>query len=239
MQWLRSILFVILMYLGLLVIGLVFLPFTLISRDWAMAGAHSFAGYVRWIARVVARLKTEVRGEVPTDAVLIASKHQSFLDIILLLDACPRPRFIMKSVLKWAPIFGWYALRVGCIPVDRGRRAQAVAKMKADVAAGLADPGQLVIYPQGTRVAPGVKAPYKVGAAVLYQQLGQDCVPVATNVGVFWPRRGLYRRPGTAVLEFLPRIPAGLPMPEMLAKLETLVETASDRLMAEADDGDG
>jgi 1-acyl-sn-glycerol-3-phosphate acyltransferase len=129
-------------------------------------------------------------------------------------------------------------LRLGCVPVNRGKRAQAIQQMKADVLAGQAEPGQLVIYPQGTRIAPGVRAPYKIGAAVLYEQLGQDCVPVATNVGVFWPKRSLLRQPGLAVVEFLPRIPAGLPVAEVTARLEQVIEAGSDRLMQEAGFGE-
>jgi 1-acyl-sn-glycerol-3-phosphate acyltransferase len=106
--------------------------------------------------------------------------------------------------------------------------------MVADVAAGRAQAGQLIIYPQGTRIAPGVKAPYKIGSGVLYSELGQDCVPVACNVGVFWPRHGIYRKPGLAVVEFLPRIKAGLPVDAFMARLESAVESRSVALMAEA-----
>jgi len=106
--------------------------------------------------------------------------------------------------------------------------------MVADVAAGRLFPGQLIIYSQGTRIAPGVKAPYKIGTGVLYKELGQDCVPVAANVGVFWPKRGFYRKPGVAVVEFLPRIPVGLELDDFMQRLETAVETKSDELMREA-----
>ena len=99
---------------------------------------------------------------------------------------------------------------------------------------GAAEPGQLIIYPQGTRVAPGATQPYKVGTGLLYEQLGQPCYPVATNVGVFWPKRGILRKPGLAVVEFLPPIAPGLPVPEFMARLEAEVETHSNRLMAEA-----
>jgi 1-acyl-sn-glycerol-3-phosphate acyltransferase len=112
-------------------------------------------------------------------------------------------------------------------------------KMVADVKAGLAEPGQLIIYPQGTRVAAGARKPYKVGVGVLYTQIGQDCVPAATNVGVFWPRHGILRKPGLAVVEFLPRIPAGLTVEQFMTRIEPEVEGASDRLMAEAGFGAG
>ena len=234
MQWLRSLLFVGQMYLMMAVLALYYTPLAALDRTWAFAGVHTYCRWVRWTARWMVGLRTEVRGTVPTDEVLIAAKHQSFLDIILIVSEVPRPKFIMKSSLRWAPILGWYALRIGCVPVDRGKRAQAIAQMKAGVANGQAGPGQLIIYPQGTRVAPGAYLPYKIGTAVLYEQLAQPCVPAATNVGVFWPRTGILRRPGLAVVEFLPPIAPGLPMQDFMADLEKVVETASDRLMAEA-----
>jgi 1-acyl-sn-glycerol-3-phosphate acyltransferase len=233
-QWLRSLLFVGQMYLMMAVFALIFTPFALVSRKWVFHAVHSYCHWVRWSARWMVGLRSEIRGEVPSDEVLIASKHQSFFDIILIVSVTPRPKFIMKSSLKWAPILGWYALRIGCIPVDRGRRAEAIRQMMRGVKEGRQQPGQLIIYPQGTRVAPGVEKPYKIGAGVLYAELGRDCVPAATNVGVFWPRTGIYRTPGLAVVEFLPRIPAGMETGAFMARLEEEIEDASDRLMDEA-----
>jgi 1-acyl-sn-glycerol-3-phosphate acyltransferase len=92
----------------------------------------------------------------------------------------------------------------------------------------------LIIYPQGTRVAPGEKLPYKVGTAVLYTQLGQPCVPVGTNVGIFWQKRGIVRHPGLAVVDFLPSIAPGLSNDAFMAELERRVETSSNALMREA-----
>lgn len=233
-QWLRSLIFVGQMYFMMLPIGLLFFPWALVDKRGAFAGCHAYCRWVRWTARWMVGLKTEVRGTPPTDAVLVASKHQSFLDVLLVYGAMPRGKFIMKKSLMYAPILGQYGLRVGCIPVERGKRAEAIKVMKAEVAAGKAEGGQLIIYSQGTRIPPGVKAPYKIGTGVLYEALGQDCVPVACNVGLFWPRVGIYRTPGTAVVEFLPRIEPGLPIKEFMTRLEHEVETASDALMAEA-----
>ena len=234
LQWLRSLAFITLMYLAMVVMGILGLPYAMISRDKTRQLIRIYANFVRWSAHHVAGLRSEIRGPVPQDEVVVASKHQSFFDILMLLSVLPRPKFIMKAELKYAPILGFYALRIGCIPVDRGKRGQAIQKMRADVSAGRAEPGQLVIFPQGTRVAPGVDAPYKVGVGVIYEALEQDCVPAATNVGVFWPRRGIYRRPGTAVLEFLPRIPAGKRVPELMAELAPVIETRSEELRREA-----
>ncbi|MGB4826165.1 MAG: lysophospholipid acyltransferase family protein [Paracoccaceae bacterium] len=234
LRYVLSLIFVVQMYLALAVIGIVFFPWALASRNGAFAAAHSFCWWVRASARVLCGLRSEIRGTPPTGEVLIAAKHQSFFDIILIFSAVPRGKFIMKRELMWAPVVGQYGLRMGCVPVNRGKRGAAIAKMKADVTRGAAAPGQIIIYPQGTRVAPGVKRAYKVGSGLLYEQLGQACIPVATNVGVFWPKRTILRKPGLAVVEFLPEIPAGLPVPEFMARMEEVVETNSVRLMAEA-----
>ena len=140
----------------------------------------------------------------------------------------------MKKELKWAPLLGWYALRIGCIPVDRGKKGRAIAEMKRAVAEGAKVPGQLIIYPQGTRVAPGATLPYKVGTGLLYAQMNRPCIPAATNVGVFWPRHGILRKPGLAVVEFLPAIAPGKSIAAFMADIEAEIEPASDRLMAEA-----
>lgn len=233
-RWFRSLLFVGQMYLMMVVFAVAFTPLAAFDRRYAFAAVHTYCRWVRWSARWMVGLRSEVRGPVPTGEVLIASKHQSFFDIIILVSVLPRPKFIMKQQLKWMPILGWYALRIGCVPVDRGKRGAAIQSMLRDVKEGRSGPGQLIIYPQGTRTAPGAQLPYKIGSGALYGQLGQTCVPAATNVGVFWPRTGIYRKPGLAVVEFLPPIPPGKPLPEFMETLKTSVETASDALMRDA-----
>ncbi|MDE3123812.1 MAG: 1-acyl-sn-glycerol-3-phosphate acyltransferase [Paracoccaceae bacterium] len=233
-RWILSFLFVVQMYAMMALMAVFFTPWAIIDRRGAFAGVHTYCNWVRWTARLMVGLRSEIRGQVPEGEALIASKHQSFFDIILICSVAPRPKFIMKRELIRAPILGWYALRIGCVPVDRGKRAQAISQMMTGVAEGRTEPGQLIIYPQGTRVAPGVEKPYKVGTGLLYQELGGPCVPAATNVGVFWPRTGIYRKPGLAVMEFLPAIPPGRDVEDFMAELEEVIEGASNRLMAEA-----
>ncbi len=232
-QYVMSLIFIGQMYLMMLLMALFFTPFAVFSRDWAFIAVHTYCRWVRWTADWMVGLRSQVRGNVPTGEVLVCAKHQSFFDIIIIVSALPRPRFIMKAELKWAPILGYYAHRIGCIPVDRGKRAKAVQQMVAGVEARKDWPGQLIIYPQGTRVAAGATRPYKIGSGVLYDALRQPCIPTATNVGVFWPRHGIYRKPGLAVVEFLDPISAGLPVDRFMAQLEATVEKNSNRLMAE------
>ncbi len=234
LQWTRSLVFAGQAYAMMALMAVFFTPWAMVDQRGAFAAVHTWCRYVRWTARWMIGLDSEVRGAVPTGEVMIAAKHQSFFDIIILVSELPRPKFIMKQELNRAPILGWYARRIGCVPVDRGRRGKAIKDMLARVASGQQEPGQLIIYPQGTRVAPGAQREYKVGTGALYQEMGTPCVPVACNVGVFWPRRRIYRAPGRAVVEFLEPIPPGLPLRDFMARLEGEIETASDRLMAEA-----
>ena len=234
LQWILSLLFILQMYLMMPLMAVFFFPLAVIDRKWAYRGVRSYCRWVRFSARWLVGLRSEIRGTVPTGEVLIASKHQSFFDIIMIVSAVPRPKFIMKKQLKWAPILGWFALRIGCVPVDRGKRGKAIRQMLADVRSGDAPAGQLIIFPQGTRVAAGAYLPYKVGVGVLYRELGQTCIPTATNVGVFWPRHGILRKRGLAVVEFLEPIPPGLELNDFMARLEPRIENASNALMREA-----
>ncbi len=232
---LRSLLFTVQLYAAMAVMGLCYVPTAIRRPDGAQRAIRAYCRYAVWSAEKILGLTSEIRGEVPQGEVMIAAKHQSFFDIILLCSVLPAPKFIMKKELVRTPVLGWFALRMGCVPVDRGQKGRAIAQMLADVQKGRARPGQLIIYPQGTRVAPGVELPYKTGTAILYQQLGQDCVPVAINVGLFWPRTGTFnKRPGHAVLEFLEPIPPGLSKGAFLARLRQVVETRSNELMEEA-----
>ena len=118
-------------------------------------------------------------------------------------------------------------------PGARGNKGSAILELVKHLEAAN-HVGQTTIFPQGTRVLPGAKEKYKVGAGVIYTRMEKECVPVATNVGVFWARRSPIRKPGTAVLEFLEPIAPGLELKEFMAKLENVIETNSDRLMVEA-----
>ncbi len=238
LQWIRSLLYIVIVTIAMPVYGLLFAPWAMFSKRGAYTACKAYAAFCMWLARWLIGLRCEVRGQVPQGEVLIASKHQSFLDIIMIFHALPEPKFIMKKEILWTPVIGQYTKRMQMIAVDRGKRGKAISKMIGDVNAGRIEPGQIVIYPQGTRVAPGARKPYKVGTAVLYEQLGQPCVPAATNAGYFWPRRGLYRRPGLAVVEFLDPIAPGLGKDAFVAMLEERVEAASDALLKEAGFGD-
>lgn len=203
-------------------------------------GAHRtcdvWAQHLLDAARWYLGLTYELRGTPPTGNCLIGAKHQSFYDILIIARHVPRRCFIMKKQVMHVPIMGYFAMKAGCIPIDRSRGHEAMAVMLRDAQKmhderGL---GQLIVYPEGTRTRPGEKRKYKYGVAGLQEALNLPCVPAATNVGLFWNKKGMPIRSGHAVVEFLPVIEPGMKHAEMLAQLEHDVEARSDALMAEA-----
>ncbi len=229
----RSLIFDLLMYALMPILGILCAPLAIWSRGGAYWTCKLYCRIVFWLLRVICGIRVEIRGEVPQGEVLICSKHQSFLDVMMHMHALPRVRYVMKKELKWAPVIGLYGMRIGSTPVSRRGKGGSVKKMMSDVAKSADDFGQLCIYPQGTRTLPGQDLPYKIGAGVIYQRMGVPCVPAATNVGVLWGRRSRLRKPGLAVLEYLEPIPPGMELDEFMATLKERVETASDALMAE------
>jgi 1-acyl-sn-glycerol-3-phosphate acyltransferase len=229
----RSLILDAFLYGAMGVLGILFLPLT-VTREGTYWAIRVYCRLIFRLAWAICGIRTEVRGTVPQGEVLVCSKHQSFLDILILVNALPQAKFVMKRELRYLPIFGLYAMRIGSTPVARGKKAQAMRAMVSHVEKQGTRPGQLVIYPQGTRTEPGAYLPYKVGAGVLYERLGLPCVPAATNAGVFWGRRKWTRKPGLAVVEFLEPVPAGLSVKDFLARIEPVIERASDALMREA-----
>lgn len=233
-QAVRSVIFVALMYLLLLLMGLVALPSAVISRRAALGWCKRYCRWTLWLLRRLCGTRHEIRGRVPDRPCIVASKHQSFLDVILLTHALPQPRFVMKRSLLWVPILGYFARRIGCVAIDRKARGEAVRGMVQGVAELAHEGGQVIIFPQGTRVAPGLRVPYRGGVLKLYGSFGMPIALAAANTGWFWPRTGTRRTPGTAVIEFLGTIPPGQPTADLLGRIEAEIEEGSERLAREA-----
>jgi 1-acyl-sn-glycerol-3-phosphate acyltransferase len=141
---------------------------------------------------------------------------------------------VMKAELGWIPLYGWFSHKFRHIFIKRDRGPRALKKMIRDARERAARGRQIVIFPEGTRRPPGAAPDYKPGFLALYEGLGLSCLPLALNSGLFWPRRSIMRYPGTIIIEVLDPIPAGLPRAEMRTLLQTRIETASARLIAEA-----
>ena len=225
----------ILIFFSMFILGLIGLPFSILSERWAYRFIKIYCLTCFFILRVISNIKVECRGVVPKNDVLICSKHMSFLDILMLAYFLPKFSFVMKKEIVFTPIIGIYALRVGCVPVKRGKRSKALNKMVSDYdyLSDKKENKQIVIYPQGTRVLPDQKKEYKVGAGVLYGKFNLSCHLVGTNTGIFWPKGSWIRRPGTAVIHFFEIIEPGMPLNTFMEKIENDIENCSTNLIKE------
>jgi 1-acyl-sn-glycerol-3-phosphate acyltransferase len=234
MIFIRSLLFNIAFYLWTAFMFLLSLPALLlpVGAVWGL-GRVWVCGTVL-LLRVLVGLTHEVRGVAhrQTGAALYAVKHQSAWDTLVFALLLDRPAIVLKKELLNLPLFGWYMRKCRMIPVDRKGRATALKRMAADARDRAAAGRPILIFPEGTRVAPGHRRPYQPGVAALYGALDLPVVPVALNSGLFWGRQAFHKRPGHIVVEFLPPIAPGLERRNFMAELEAAIETASDRLAA-------
>ena len=232
---LRSLLFNILFYLNLVVLLMGALVTLVLPRRAVLKMAELWGRVSVWLLRVVCGTKVELRGleNLPKGALIVAAKHQSTWETFALLRLFDDFTFIVKRELMWIPIFGWCMWKGGMVPVDRGAGSQALIDMTARANKEIRKGRQLIIFPEGTRRAAGAEPRYKFGVAHLYAEVGVPCVPVALNSGLFWPRRALLRLPGTIIVEFLPPIAPGLQKDAFLQRLQSDIETATARLLAE------
>ena len=174
----------------------------------------------------------EVRGTAPKGAALIAAKHFSTWETIALLALLDAPAIVIKRELLWIPLYGWYCIKQGMIPIDRSAKASAIRRMHEAAKRATNDGQPIVIFPEGTRKKPGAPPDYKPGVAALYAMLGMPCIPLAHNSGLFWTGWFL-RKPGTVVVEFLEPIAPGLKRREFMSELQTRLETATNALLTE------
>ncbi len=235
MIYLRSLAFALTFYAWSGACSILLSPLLLGPRRWTMWSMRFWAkGFIAMLGPVCG-IRLEIRGRenFPTGAALVAGKHQCMLDALGALAFYPDACFVTKKELFAIPFFGWFASRAGMIAIDRGGHSKALRKMMTDAREQMAEARQLVIFPEGHRMAPGETGDYQPGVAALYRELGLPCTPVATNSGVHWPAHGFIRRPGVIVYEFLEPIPAGLHRAAFMRTLHDRIETASKALLTE------
>lgn len=233
---LRSILFALLFYVTTALFVVLGSPLLFAPRSWAMAALKVHARTELWLLKHIVGLDFEVRGldKVPDGPCLVASKHQSAWETFALIPLFRDPALLMKRELFWIPFHGWFSYKFGMIPVDRDKGPTALRRMLRAAKERIEAGREIILFPEGTRRAPGAPPAYKTGIVLIYSALGVPCVPVALNSGFFWPRRSWLRKPGKIVVEILDPLPPGLPKAEFMNRLEDDLETASARLLAEA-----
>lgn len=235
--YIRSVLFNVLFYLNLIAYMTAALPTFFMSRRAIVKVAKEWGRASLFILRVVCGTHVEWRGleKIPKGALLVAAKHQSMWETFAIIALFDDPAFILKRELRWIPLFGWYTWKGAMIPVNRGARSQALAAVTEHVKYWLSQGRQIIVFPEGTRRAPGAEPAYKYGIVHLYGETNATCLPIALNSGLFWARRSFLRHPGTVIVEILDPIPPGLDKEVFAERLKTEIETATARLIAEGE----
>lgn len=236
MTYLRSLAFNVAFYVWTALIMILCLPLLLRPRLMVRKAARVWSWVSLKLLQGICGLSHEIRGleHLPAGPCIIAAKHQSAWDTLIFSVVIDGPGYIFKRELLQIPLFGWYARAAGNIPIDRSGGAGALRHLIQEARRALNEGRKIVIFPEGTRVAPGVRRPHHPGTAALYTQLGVPVVPVAVNSGLYWGRRTFLKKPGRIVLEFLPPIPPGLARKAFAAELERRIETATSRLLGGA-----
>lgn len=224
---LRSLLYNLLMIISVLIYAPLMLPTALLPYPRRYRLIRQWTRFQAFLLERLCRLKFRVIGaeHLPKGAAIILSKHQSTWETFLFQQIFPAQTWVLKRELLWIPLFGWALALLRPIAIDRGagRRAidQMIAQGKARLDAGI----WVVVFPEGTRVAPGTRKRYGIGGAVLAVETGYPVVPVAHNAGSYWPRRGFLKRPGTVrVVIGRPIDPRGQKPEELIAQVEEWIE---------------
>ena len=222
-------------YLFKIILGIYFVlwsPFLLIgliSKKLSRKLVFTDAAGVLVLARLIAGIKYTVHyphsdsADIPAmpdgnkrldGKSIVAAKHMSILEIAIISKVMPNTFFILKHELLWIPIYGWAFWRMGMIGVNRAAGRTNLSKLSAQVEKEVLNGRILVIFPEGTRAKPGQQIPLKGGLLFLARHLKLPILPVGTDAGLYWPKRGRII-PGTATVTFEPVLPSKASLDEI------------------------
>jgi 1-acyl-sn-glycerol-3-phosphate acyltransferase len=243
MNVVRSILFNLLFFGSTLLACIVLLPGLLFTREVGLGIARLWLKIVYFLEKHIMGLDYEIRGleHLPKDgeSYIVAAKHQSAYETMKLHALFGDPSIVLKKELLLIPLWGWFLKKVDVIAINRKNRDQAMQSIIDGARRMKAQKRPIVIFPQGTRVAPETttkEKPYKGGIVKMAQETGLPIIPLAMNSGVYWRRNSFMKYPGTVVFEFLPPVDMSKDRADVLKDIENGVEGTSLRLMAEAKD---
>ncbi len=236
MIWFRSLVFNFSFYVMMILFLIVCSPTLLMPRIYAIRALQAWGRTANWLLKTMCNIKVEVRGaeNIPPGPLLVAGKHQSLWETLMLPTLFDDPCMVEKKELFYIPIYGWpYTYKFRMIGVDRSAGSKALKSLIARGREELAAGRQIIILPEGTRKAVGADPDYKPGAAALYAALNVPCIPFGLNAGLVWPRRTFRRFPGTIIIEFGRAIPPGLPRKAFQQQMELAIEGITAKLVSE------
>ena len=224
MLLLRSLLFNLFLYMGIIVVFLIALPSLFLPKKITLLFGKFLGNYVVFIVRIFLNTKVEFKGidNIPkTEKYFVASAHQSMFETFALQSVLDYPVFILKKELLKIPLFGLYLKKIKSIEITRDTTTKDNVGFFDKIASIVKKENRpLLIFPQGTRVKVEDQVPFKKGAGRIYEALNISCVPVALNSGKVWPKKGIVKYPGEITVSFLEPIKPGLNRDEFIKSLE-------------------
>ena len=229
----RSIIFYILLILWTIFMGTMCSPYLLLSHSLLRKPVNVWILGIFKLLEIICNITYEVKGKenIPNDAVLVASKHQSAFETFALFNNINNSIFIHKKQLFYIPIFGQYLKKVNMISIDRSKGTSAIRTMLNQAKSKISQGYSIIIFPEGTRKKPGENPDYKTGIAGIYKELETEVLPVAVNSGHFWPKHTFIKKPGKIIIKFLKPIPSQLDKSEFLKTIESVIEEETNKII--------
>ena len=227
LQWIRSILYTIIMPLSLILyvgLGLIlyFFPY-----NWRYVYMSQWPIMQTWLLKVLCGIRYEVEGRenMPDSSAIVLAKHQSSWETFAFVKLFPRQTYVFKRELLWLPFFGWALAMLHPIAIDRASGRRAVEQLITRGRERLDEGVWVIVFPEGTRMEANTRGKYKLGGAILAAETGYPVVPVAHNAGSFWPRKQIYKVPGTVKVVIGPVIESkGRKADEIMSEAENWIE---------------
>ena len=230
----RNFLFSILFFTGIIIISIIFLPSFFLPKQAVLLGGKLMGHWAGFCLKFVLSVKIFIKGKeniINNEKFFIAASHQSMFETFFLQTIFNSPVFILKKELLVIPIFGWYLKKIGSISIKRNKVTKDNLSFFDDISEILNKSKRpLIIFPQGTRVLPNERPPFKKGASRIYEELKINCQPVAINSGYVWPKRGLKHSHKTITVSILKPIVAGHSKQEFIKILENNIYSELDQL---------
>ena len=230
----RNVIFSIFFFFGIVIISLVFLPAFFLPQKIVLIGGKLMGYWTSFCLKIFLSTKIIIKGKeniINNEKFFIASSHQSMFETFYLQTIFNSPVFILKKELLLIPIFGWYLKKIGSISIKRNKITKDNLGFFEDISKMINNSKRpLVIFPQGTRVLPDERTPFKKGASRIYEELKITCQPVAINSGFVWPKKGSKNSHRTITVSILKPISSGLTKEEFIKDLENNIYKELDLL---------
>ena len=227
MLFLRSLLFNLFLYAGIVAVFLIALPTLFLPPKFTLLFGKFLGYYVVFVVRIFLNTKVEIKGisNIPkTEKYFVASAHQSMFETFALQAVLDYPVFILKKELLKIPLFGLYLKKIKSIEIVRDTTTKDNLSFFDKVATIIKNENRpLLIFPQGTRIKADERVPFKKGVGRIYETLNISCIPIALNSGKVWPKRGIIKYPGKITISFLEPIKPGLNRDEFIKSLENKI----------------